>query len=289
VTGLHTGHPDEAAGNTLFHHSFDITYVKVQAAEQVYTDSVIYGVIHNGSGRTALLLQGEREVARKALGVDETFRFVELGAGEYVIAVQGTEFRSATTRVNGRDQVQLNLTLALRESTIAGRVTNGAGKTVALLKETVEVATQVVAADGTYRFTKLEAGTYRVVIAGTQVASEALNLNGANTATVDLVAPAPGKSITHYVLFGPSDRPRTRANLLLAQDFILAFTPVFGFNAEEAGAAGSITIIGAPEEVSTDTEKQLVDEGATVQRIAGNAGEVAAALAARIKAGRAFS
>jgi len=64
---------------------------------------------------------------------------------------------------------------------------------------------------------------------------------------------------------------------------------VFGFNAEEAGAAGSITIIGAPEEVSTDTEKQLVDEGATVQRIAGNAGEVAAALAARIKAGRAFS
>ncbi len=289
VTGLHTGHPDEAAGNTLFHHSFDITYVKVQAAEQVYTDSVIYGVIHNGSGRTALLLQGEREVARKALGVDETFRFVELGAGEYVIAVQGTEFRSATTRVNGRDQVQLNLTLALRESTIAGRVTNGAGKTVALLKETVEVATQVIAADGTYRFTKLEAGTYRVVIAGTQVASEALNLNGANTATVDLVAPAPGKSITHYVLFGPSDRPRTRANLLLAQDFILAFTPVFGFNAEEAGAAGSITIIGAPEEVSTDTEKQLVDEGATVQRIAGNAGEVAAALAARIKAGRAFS
>jgi len=288
VTGMHTGHPDEATGNTLFHHSFHVTYLKVQAAEQVYTDSVIYGVIHNGSGQTALLLLGEQEVARKTLGVDETFRFAELGAGEYVIAVEGTDFRSAPTRVNGRDQVQLNLTLTLRESTISGRVTNGAGKTVVLLKETVEVATQVVAADETYRFTGLEAGTYRVVIAGTQVTSEPLNLTGANAATVDLVAPAPGKSITHYVLFGPSDRPRTRANLVLAHDFVLAFTPVFGFNAEEAGAASSVTIIGSPEEVSADTEKRLVDGGATVQRIAGTAGEVAAALAARIKVGRAF-
>lgn len=288
VTGMHTGHPDEAAGNTLFHHSFHVTYVKVQAAEQVYTDSVIYGVIHNGSGRTALLLQGEQEVGRKALGVDETFRFAELGAGEYVIAVEGTDFRSALTRVNGRDQVQLNLTLTLRESTISGRVTNGAGRTVALLRETIEVATQVVAADETYRFTELEAGTYRVVIAGTQVASEALNLTGANAATVDLIAPAPGKPVTHYVLFGPSERPRTRANLLLAQDFILAFTPVFGFSAEEAGAASSVTIIGAPEEVSAEAEKQLVAGGATVQRITGDAGEVAAALTARITAGRAF-
>ena len=288
VTGMHTGHPDEAAGNTLFHHSFHVTYVKVQAAEQVYTDSVIYGVIHNGSGRTALLLQSEKEVARKVLGVDETFRFTELGAGEYVIAVEGTEFRSASTRVNGRDQVQLDLTLALRESIISGRVANGAGRTVALLKETSEVATKVVAADETFRFTGLEAGTYRVVLTGTQVVSEALTLNGANAATVDLVAPAPGKPIAHYVLLGPSDRPRTRANLLLAQDFMLAFTPVFGFSAVEAGAASSVTIIGAPEEVSADTEKQLVGGGATVQRIAGTAGEVAAALAARITAGRAF-
>ncbi len=288
VTGMHTGHPDEAPGNTLFHHSFSVTYVKAQAAEQVYTDSVIYGVIHNGSGRTALLLKTDQEVARKALGVDETFRFAELGAGEYLIAVEGTNFRSALTRVNGRDQVQLNLTLALRESIISGRVTNGAGRTVALLKETVEVATQIVAADGTYRFTGLEAGTYRVVIAGTQVASEALNLNGMNSATVDLVAPAPGKSVTHYVLFGPNDRPRTRANLLLAQDFILTFTPMFGFNAEEAEAASSVTIIGAPEEVNADTEKQLVTDGATVQRITGSAEEVATALAARIAAGRAF-
>jgi hypothetical protein len=288
VTGLHTGHPDEAAGNTLFHHSFHVTYAKAQAAEQVYTDSVIYGVIHNGSGRTALLLKGEQEVARKVLGVDETFRFAELGAGEYLIAVENSDFRSTLTRVNGRDQVQLDLTLALRQSAISGRVRNGAGLTVTLLKETIEVAKQTVAADETYRFSALEAGAYRVVIAGTQVASETLNLNGVNAATADLSAPVQGKFVAHYVLFGPNDRPRTRAHLLLAQDFILTFQPTLGFNAEEAGAASSVTIIGGLEDVSADIERRLATGEATVQRIAGSAEEVTAALAARIASGRAF-
>ena len=105
VTGLHTGHPDEATGNTLFHHSFNVLFVKARAAEHVYTDSVIYGVIHNGSGRTAVLLKDGKEVARKGLAVDETYRFPGLGAGEYVVALEGTDLRSASTRVNGRDQV----------------------------------------------------------------------------------------------------------------------------------------------------------------------------------------
>jgi hypothetical protein len=101
VTGLHTGHPDEAAGNTLFHHSFRITFVKVKAAPQVYKDSVIYGVIHGGSGRVALLLSGGKEVARMTLAADATFRFPGLEAGEYVVAVEGTDCKSAATRVNG--------------------------------------------------------------------------------------------------------------------------------------------------------------------------------------------
>lgn len=113
VTGLHTGHPDEAPGNTLFHHSFRITFIKTRAAERVYTDSVIYGVIHNGAGRTAVLLKDGQEIARKGLGVDETYRFAELAAGEYVVILEGTDLKSAATRMNGRDQVQLDLTLVL--------------------------------------------------------------------------------------------------------------------------------------------------------------------------------
>jgi len=289
VTGMQTAHPDEAPGNTLFHHSFSVTFVKAQAAApQVYTDGVIYGVIHNGSGRTALLLKEGKEFARNVLGVDETYRFAGLESGEYVIAVEGTELRSAATRTNGRDEVRIDLTLKLQQSVIAGRVRNGAGRELVLLRETVEVATQAVADDETYRFTDLPAGTYRVVLAGTEVSSPLLTVTGVNEATADLVAPAEGKPLEHYVLFGAPERSSTRANLFLAQDFILAFMPAFGFSDKEALEASSVTIIGASDEVSAETEKLLVTEGAAVQRIAGTVQEVAAALAARVAAGRAF-
>lgn len=288
VTGLHTGHPDEAAGNTLFHHSFHITFVKVQAAAQIYTDSVIYGVVHGGSGRTALLQTNGEEVARKSLSADETFRFTGLGAGEYVVAVEGTDLKSAVTRVNGRDQVMLDLTLVLRQSTISGKVRGGAGLSVSLLRGTSEVAAQTVAADETYRFTGLEAGAYRVSLSGTAVASELLNVNGVSAATADLTAPAQGRPIDHYVLFGPNDQPRTRAALVLALDYLLVFKATFGFSVTEASSATSVTIFGATEDVSAETEQQLVAGGATVQRITGTVEEVAGTVAARIAGGRAF-
>lgn len=288
VTGLHTGHPDEAPGNTLFHHSFRITFVKAKAAERVYTDSAIYGVIHNGAGRTAVLLKDGQEVARAGLGVDETYRFGGLAAAEYVVILEGTDLKSAPTRMNGRDQVQLDLTFTLKQSAIKGRVRNGAGRTVALLLNGAEIATQTVAADETFRFANLAAGVYRVALAGANIATGELKVNGADEATTELIAPAEGKPIQHYVLFGPVDSPRTRAHLLLAQDYLLAFKPAFGFSAAEARAAGSVTIIGGAEDVSAETEAELRAAGATTQRISGAVAEVAAALAARIAGGRAF-
>lgn len=288
VTGLHTGHPDEAPGNTLFHHSFRITFVKARAAERVYTDSVIYGVIHNGAGRAAVLFKGGQEVARKGLGVDETYRFAGLAAGEYVVILEGTDLKSAPTRMNGRDQVQLDLTLILKQSAVKGRVRNGAGRGLTLLKDGTEVATQTVAADETFRFAGLAAGTYRVALAGTNVASGELKVNGINEAATELVAPAVGKEIQHYVLFGPLDTPRARANLLLAQDYLLTFKPAFGFSVAEARAAASVTIIGNVADVSAEIEAELRGGSALVQRITGSVAEVAAALSTRIAAGRAF-
>jgi hypothetical protein len=288
VTGLHTGHPDEAPGNTLFHHSFHITFVKTKAAERVYTDSVIYGVIHNGAGRTAVLLRGGQEVARQGLGIDEAYRFAGLAAGEYVVALEGTDLKSAPTRMNGRDQLQLDLTLVLKQSAIKGRVRNGAGRTVTLLKNGGELATQIVGTDETFSFANLPAGAYRVAVAGTNVASGELKVDGVNEATTELVAPAAGKAVQHYLLLGPVDSPRARAHLLLAQDYILAFKPAFGFSAAEARSASSVTILGGPQDVAAETEAELRAGGAAVQRIGGTVSEVAAALAARIAADRAF-
>ena len=132
VTGMHTGHPDEAIGNTLFHHSFSVTFLKVRNPDVVYTDSVVYGVIHNAAGRTAQLLRGDTVVATQVVAADETFRFAKLGAGEYLVAVAGTQLRSTPVRVNGQDQAQLDLTLVLAESVISGHVRNGAGRTLSL-------------------------------------------------------------------------------------------------------------------------------------------------------------
>ncbi len=288
VAGLHTGHPDEAPGNTLFHHSFGITFVKVRAPDVVYTDSVLSGVLRNAGGRTAVLLRDDVEVARQVMGPDGSFRFTDLGPGEYAIGVEGLSFRSRSVRLDGRNQAQIEQTLVLAESVIAGRVRNGAGRTVRLVREDVEVSETIVAEDESYRFDNLAAGVYCVLVADTHVGSPPIALDGVQTATVDLLAPAPGKPLTHYVLFGPAGHPATRANLLLAQEYLLAFKPTFGFSPEEAAKAGMVTIIADEEQVSAQVADALAADGVPVQRIAGSVDQVAEALAARIAARQAF-
>ncbi len=288
VTGMHTGHPDEATGNTLFHHSFSVTFLKVRTPDVVYTDSVIYGVIHNAAGRTAQLLRAEAVVASQVVAADETFRFAELGAGEYLVAVAGTQLRSTPVRVNGQDQAQLDLTLVLAESVISGHIRNGAGRTLWLTRDGAQIATLPVAADETYRFTDLTAGIYRVGVAGTQVVSPPIKLTGADTATVDLIAPVAAQPLAHYVLFGPADQSATRVYMLLAQDYLLAFEPSFGFRPEEAAGAGMVTILAGLDGVGADIESQLTAAGIPVQRIAGSVTEIAAALAARVSRGKPF-
>ena len=288
VTGMHTGHPDEATGNTLFHHSFSVTFLKVRMSEVIYTDSAIYGVIHNAAGRTAQLLRAETVVASQVVASDETFHFTDLGTGEYLVAVKDTQLRSTPVRVNGQDQAHLDLTLVLAESVVSGHVRNGVGRTLWLTRDGVQVATLPVAADETYRFTDLTAGTYRVAVAGTQAVSSPITLVGTDSATVDLIAPAAGQSLAHYVLFGPADQSATQVYLLLAQDYLLTFEPSFGFRPEETAGAGMVSILAGLDEVSAEVEGDLAAAGVPVQRITGSVTEIAAALAARVASGKPF-
>ncbi len=288
VTGMHTGHPDEAPGNTLFHHSFSITFVKVQAPLTIYHDSVIYGTIYNGTGRTARLLEGERTVAEQVIGSDETFRFVELAAGDYVLEVVGAGLRSAPVHLDGRNQVQLELTVILAESVIHGRVRNGVGRTVTLTRGETAVASQAVASDETFHFSELPAGAYRVAVDGAGVTSDLLTLDGRNSVEVDLFVPPAGKLLGHYLLLGPAGQPATQANLVLAQEFILAFRPTFGFSAEEAAAAGMVTILAGTDAVDEQTAAGLAADGTPVQRITGTVEQVAQALATRVASGQPF-
>ena len=288
VTNMHTGHPDEAVGNTLFHHSFGVTFLKVRNPDVVYANSVVYGGIHNAAGRTAQLLRGGNTVATQVVAADETFRFANLGAGEYVVAVADTQLRSTPVRVNGQDQAQLDLTLLLAESAISGRIRNGAGHTVSLTRDGAQIATSPVAADETYRFAGLPAGTYRITVVGTQIISAPITLTGIDTATIDLIAPVVGQALAHYVLFGPADQPATRAYLLIAQEYLLTFAPSFGFRPEEAAGASRVTILAGLDAVNAEVERHLTAAGITVQRISGSVTEVAAALAVRVAAGKPF-
>jgi hypothetical protein len=95
-------------------------------------------------------------------------------------------------------------------------------------------------------------------------------------------------SLAHYVLFGPPDHPATLANLWLAQDYLLAFRPTFGFKADEAARAREVTLIGDPTAIPTEVETRLAAAGARVQRVQGTPGELTELLARRIEGGRPF-
>ena len=94
------------------------------------------------------------------------------------------------------------------------------------------------------------------------------------------------RPLVHYVLFGPAEQPSTQANLLLAQDYLLAFAPAFGFSRAEAACAASVSIIADTTAVDEQVERGLAAGGAHVQRVAGSVREVAQALGQRIATGK---
>jgi len=281
VAGLHTGHPDEAPGNTLFHHSFQITFQRGQGSGQVVRGS-ISGVVRNGASRTALLIRDGQQVASVVIGLDGAFRFTGLTAGEYVVAVEGTTLRSEPQRLQGQEQVRLELVLVMAQSSLSGRVRNGAGRTIRLLRDGATVGRCVVGTNEIYWFTGLPAGVYQVTADGANVLSATVRLDGVNSATADLALPVNGRPLVHYVLFGPAEQAATRANLLLAQDYLLAFAASFGFSPAEAAGAGLVTVIADEKTIGAEVVASLTAAGATVQRISGSVAEVSAALAERI-------
>lgn len=118
VTNLHTAHPDEppGTGNTLFHHSFQIDYQRSVKGSQGPGEpgpqaSVISGTVSNGQGSTVLLLQDDAAVDSTVLDESEAFRFQNLAAGTYVVAVADTEVRSQPIVLDGTNTVTVDLAL----------------------------------------------------------------------------------------------------------------------------------------------------------------------------------
>ncbi len=288
VENLHTGHPDEAPGNTLFHHSFLVIFQRMAAAPP--SASVIAGVVHNGAGYTLSLLREGAPVAQRTLGSDGRFRFDGLAAGQYVVTIASIGLNSATIALDGQNQVEIELTAPPLTGAIEGWVHNGAGRTViALLDGAVAVGRAVVAADESFRIAGLAAGSYVVAVEGSSVLSQAIVLAAGATETLELTlptseVPALERPIAHYVLLGPVNQPGERANFFLAADYIAHFRAAFGYSLVDAVQAARVTIIGdgyGPAELA-----ELLEAGVQVERIGGSPEALRANLAARIATNR---
>lgn len=82
---LHTGHPDEAAGNTLFHHSFEIVFRRTTAGVAA-PQGAIKGRVPGGAGHTLVLRDENGSERSSQVGENESYRFEGLAAGRYSVA-----------------------------------------------------------------------------------------------------------------------------------------------------------------------------------------------------------
>jgi drug/metabolite transporter (DMT)-like permease len=123
VLNLHSGHPDEpgppAWGNTLFHHSFYVAFQRTikEGGEPPRENSVIQGTVTNGAGMTIVLSSGGQTVASKVIGADGRYRFANLPAGSFTVAVSGTDVSQANIRTDGTNVVTVNLTVVPEQPT----------------------------------------------------------------------------------------------------------------------------------------------------------------------------
>lgn len=297
VENLHTRHPDEPLSdgsllNTLGHHSFYVVFQRTSKTTTT-TNGVITGTVERGEGYTIQLLKNNVVTAEQVLGSDVTYRFENLSFGTYKLQVVGTSVSQDNVRIDADNQVvTINLALPVAAvSSIFGVIQNGFGKSLLLIKEDCIIARLTIPESGEYRFINLAAGIYSVEIFGTGVRQENIALDGTDSREINLTVPDAGeepteKSITHYLLFGPPGSRGRQTNLLLATDFILAFSITAGYSVTEAKQARQVTIIG--EGISATDQEAIGNSGSAVEVLAGDAYEIEEELNARINSGNAF-
>lgn len=109
VENLRTDHPDEAAGNTMFHHSFEIVFqrtVAVGPAEP--SDGSLWGQVPGGAGHTIALFLAEEQVTTTVVSGDEIYRFEHLVAGEYICRDLDDDREAGPVSVDGEHESLLD-------------------------------------------------------------------------------------------------------------------------------------------------------------------------------------
>ena len=299
VENLHTAHPDEPLPdgsllNTLGHHSFYVVFQRTRKAGSM-TDGVIQGRLERGQGQKVRLLKSNTLVGEQRVGGNLTFKFDNLSPGVYRLEVVGTDISQDNIRIDPNNKT-VNLDLAIPipdDSVIFGQIDNGAGKTLLLIKEGNIISRFRIPTSGDYRFSDLAVGNYSLQVFETNIKQDNISLDGTNSREINLVITqppdkptTPDKSINHYLLLGPPSSRGRQTNLILAMDYVLAFSATVGFSIEEAKQARQVTIVG--EGISAADQQAIKDSGSQVELLSGDAYDIETQLNARIQAGCAF-
>lgn len=109
VMGLHTKHPDEAPGNTLFHHSFMVIFQRAVKDGQAQNRSVIQGRVLRGAGKSIVLISAGQVVASQVIAQDESYRFDSLPAGVFNLKLEGTDVQVSNIQTDGQRAITVNL------------------------------------------------------------------------------------------------------------------------------------------------------------------------------------
>ncbi len=226
--------------------------------------------------------------------------FAPLGPGRYFIEALGLEAVSVPRLIASRDLPASCVEFDLepnrlvwvryrkvapppppppRRSVIHGRIIEGAGRTVKL--ESTELSlTTTVAADETYRFGDLPAGTYTLTVLDTEPPTGLTQtqtdivVDGTNMVRVDLdlTSLGPAKTMDHYLLVGSS--ARSKDDFVAVLRYVARFQPVVGTDEAEARKARYVTILGSLSAVSALVEQGLRMAGCQVQRVEGDYSKV---------------
>jgi hypothetical protein len=282
--------PDGTLHNTWGHHSFYVVFQRTTRKAGA-TKSVVFGSLLRGEGKTVELRRGTQLVASAKLTGAATFRFENLPGGTYSVSVAGTDVIRTGIRLDGANEVEVILAVpAPDQSVIHGKVVNGLGHTLLLTKSSAIIERKTLPPDGVFRFENLPAGVYGLDVWNTAVRVDNIELDGSNSRQVNLTVPEvvtpEAKTLDHYVLFGPPNSEGRRTSLIIALDYLLAFSLTAGFSLKAARSARQVTVLG--KGITDADVASLREAGCAVERLAGDSFALEVELAERILAGRPF-
>ncbi len=166
-----------------------VTWVEFfqQAVSGPADNSVIEGVVENGAGYT-LRLSGPQSDSLD-LTAGGRFRFANLPAGRYSLAVVGTQVGRSDIEMNGYNATTIRLALLAPERSVVRGTVTGRAKARLVLSSITNQWTAQADEDGSYAFVGLPAGEYALRVVGTDLQRTNIQLDGQNEVQADFAVP----------------------------------------------------------------------------------------------------